>query len=145
MTPPHCAGANSRPASPFRTGVAVPEPVVSAAVTVGRLWLSLGSLGGFTPCPHSPLSCRSPLCSRCFRGALRRTQRLRLKKRLLSQTWHGNPTSEYSKPIQDDYMQLWRKRARLPDAWLPFPFGVIHILSAEQALEYGVVDEVIDR
>ncbi|MBI3868260.1 MAG: hypothetical protein HY299_06975 [Verrucomicrobia bacterium] len=40
---------------------------------------------------------------------------------------------------------LWRKRARLPDSWLPFPFGVIHILSAEQALEYGVVDEVIDR
>jgi ATP-dependent Clp protease protease subunit len=60
-------------------------------------------------------------------------------------TWHGNPPPEYSKPIQDDYMQLWRKRARLPDAWLPFPFGVIHILSAEQALEYGIVDEVIDR
>jgi hypothetical protein len=42
-------------------------------------------------------------------------------------------------------MQLWRKRARLPDSWLPFPFGVMHILSAEQALKYGIVDEVIDR
>jgi len=60
-------------------------------------------------------------------------------------TWNGNPPPEYSKPIQDDYMQLWRKRARLPDSWLPFPFGVFHILSAEQALEYGIVDEVIDR
>jgi len=60
-------------------------------------------------------------------------------------TWRGNPPPEYSKPIQDDYMQLWRKRARLPDAWFPFPFGVIHILSAEQALEYGIVDEVVDR
>ena len=60
-------------------------------------------------------------------------------------TWRGNPPPEYSKPIQDDYMQLWRKRARLPDAGFPFPFGVIHILSAEQALEYGIVDEVIDR
>jgi ATP-dependent protease ClpP protease subunit len=60
-------------------------------------------------------------------------------------TWHGNPPPEYTKPIQDDYMQLWRKRARLPDAWFPFPFGVIHILSAEQALECGIVDEIIDR
>ena len=60
-------------------------------------------------------------------------------------TWRGNPPPEYMKPIQDDYMQLWRKRARLPDSWLPFPFGVLHILSAEQALEYGIVDEVIDR
>ena len=60
-------------------------------------------------------------------------------------TWRGNPPPEYTKPIQDDYTQLWRRRARLPDAWLPFPFGVIHILSAEQALEYGIVDEVIDR
>jgi ATP-dependent Clp protease protease subunit len=60
-------------------------------------------------------------------------------------TWRGNPPPDYTKPIQDDYMQLWRKRARLPDAWLPFPFGVIHMLSAEQALEYGIVDEVIDR
>lgn len=60
-------------------------------------------------------------------------------------TWRGNPPPEYAKPIQDDYMQLWRKRARLPNSWLPFPFGVFHILSAEQALEYGIVDEVIDR
>jgi hypothetical protein len=33
-------GANSRPASPFRGGVAVPERVVSAGVAVGRLTLS---------------------------------------------------------------------------------------------------------
>jgi ATP-dependent Clp protease, protease subunit len=60
-------------------------------------------------------------------------------------TWRGNPPPEYTKPIQDDYTQLWRKRARLPESWLPFPFGVTHFLSAEQALEYGIVDEVIQR
>jgi ATP-dependent Clp protease protease subunit len=60
-------------------------------------------------------------------------------------TWRGNPPREFTQPIQDDYMQLWRKRARLPDSWLPFPFDVHHIVSAEQALEYGIVDEVIDR
>ena len=60
-------------------------------------------------------------------------------------TWNGNPPTEFTKPIQDDYMQLWRKRARLPEAWFPFPYGVSHILSAQQALDYGIVDEVIDR
>jgi len=33
----------------------------------------------------------------------------------------------------------------LPDGWLPLPFGVQHVLSAEQALEYGIVDEIIDK
>jgi len=37
-----CAGANSRPAPPFRCGAAVPERVVWAGVPVGRLWLSGG-------------------------------------------------------------------------------------------------------
>ena len=60
-------------------------------------------------------------------------------------TWGGNPPREYTQPIQDDYMELWRKRARLPASWFPFPYGVLHIVSAEQALEYGIVDEVIDR
>jgi len=73
---------------------------------------------------------------RAFRGAVIMLHGL---------TWRGNPPPEYTKPIQDDYTQLWRKRARLPESWLPLPFGVFHILSAEQALEYGIVDEVIDR
>ncbi len=60
-------------------------------------------------------------------------------------TWRGSPPPEYTQPFQDDYMQLWRKRARLPDSWIPFAFDVHHIVSAEQALEYGIVDEVIDR
>lgn len=60
-------------------------------------------------------------------------------------TFRGNTPPEYTEPIQDWYTQFWRKRARLPDAWLPLPFGVMHILSAEQALEYGIVDEVVGR
>jgi ATP-dependent Clp protease protease subunit len=73
---------------------------------------------------------------RAFRGAVIMIHGL---------TWRGKPPLEYTKPIQDDYTQLWRKRARLPEAWLPLPFGVMHILSAEQALQYGVVDEIIER
>jgi hypothetical protein len=42
MTANKITGANSRPASPFRGGVAVPERVVSAGVVVGRLSLSSG-------------------------------------------------------------------------------------------------------
>lgn len=60
-------------------------------------------------------------------------------------TFRGNPPPEYTEPIQDWYTQFWRKRARLPDSWLPLPFGIMHILSAEQALKYGIVDEVVGR
>jgi len=60
-------------------------------------------------------------------------------------TFRGNPPPEYTTPIQDDYTQFWRKRSRLPDSWLPLPFGIMHIVSADQALEYGIVDEVVGR
>jgi ATP-dependent protease ClpP protease subunit len=60
-------------------------------------------------------------------------------------TFYGNPPAEYRERIQDAHTQFWRKRTRLPDSWLPLPFGIEHILSAEQALEYGIVDEIVDR
>jgi ATP-dependent Clp protease, protease subunit len=44
---------------------------------------------------------------------------------------------------QSIYTQFWRQRTRLPDSWLPLRPNSFHILSAEQALQYGIVDEVI--
>ncbi len=60
-------------------------------------------------------------------------------------TFSGKPPSEFTARIQDAYTYFWRKWSRLPDSWLPLPFGIEDIVSAEQALEYGIVDEVIDR
>jgi ATP-dependent Clp protease protease subunit len=60
-------------------------------------------------------------------------------------TFQGKPPSEFTERIQDAYTQFWRKRSRLPDSWLPLPFGIEHILSAEQALQYGIVDEIVDK
>jgi ATP-dependent Clp protease, protease subunit len=60
-------------------------------------------------------------------------------------TFRGNPPPEFTQPIQDWYTEFWRKRARLPEAWLPLPFDIRHILSAEQALEYGIIDEVVGK
>jgi ATP-dependent Clp protease protease subunit len=73
---------------------------------------------------------------RAFRGAVIVVHGLRS---------HGKPPPELTKLMQDSYAQFWRRRARLPDSWLPLPPGILHFLSAEQALEYGLVDEIIDR
>ena len=57
----------------------------------------------------------------------------------------GKPPADMLQQMQDGYARFWRQRARLPEAWLPLPQDVIHVLSAEQALEYHVVDEIIER
>ena len=57
----------------------------------------------------------------------------------------GKPPPGFVEQIQDAYTDFWRKRSRLPQSWLPLPFNSLHILSAERALEYGIVDEVVDR
>ena len=57
----------------------------------------------------------------------------------------GKPPAGMVQQIQDSYTRFWRTRARLPEAWLPLPPDVLHVLSAEQALEYGLVDEIVER
>jgi len=55
------------------------------------------------------------------------------------------PPTAYVGDIQDSYTDFWHKSAKLPESWLPLPFGIFHILTAEQALKCGIVDEVIDK
>jgi ATP-dependent Clp protease protease subunit len=57
----------------------------------------------------------------------------------------GTPPAGFIDLIQGAYTDFWRKHSKLPEAWLPLPFNIIHVLSAEQALEYGIVDEVVAR
>src|SRR5262249_36183546 len=57
----------------------------------------------------------------------------------------GKPPQGLTQQVQDGYTEFWRKHARLPEAWLPLPRDSKHILTAEQALQYGVVDEVINK
>jgi ATP-dependent Clp protease protease subunit len=47
--------------------------------------------------------------------------------------------------MRNSYEAFWRERAQLPDGWLPFAEGTNHFFSAEQALEYRLVDEVVKR
>ena len=46
--------------------------------------------------------------------------------------------------LHDSYTDFWRRHAHLPDGWLPFPPDILHVLSAEQALQFGIVDEVVE-
>jgi ATP-dependent Clp protease protease subunit len=72
---------------------------------------------------------------RAFRGGLIVVHGLRI---------HGKPPPEYTEHLQDTYTKFWRKRTRLPEDWLPLPPQPNHVLTAEKALEYGLVDEIVD-
>ena len=54
------------------------------------------------------------------------------------------PPVAFVTDVQDSYTEFWRKCTRLPESWLPLPLDSLHILTAEQALKYGIVDEVVD-
>lgn len=56
----------------------------------------------------------------------------------------GSPPPGFAETVQDAYTSFWRRRARLPSAWLPLPHGVTHVLTAEQALEFGVIDRILE-
>jgi ATP-dependent Clp protease protease subunit len=58
---------------------------------------------------------------------------------------HGKPPPDYFEGIQAYYTEFWRRRARLPAAWVPIPPNRTYVLTAEQAKAYGVVDKIIDR
>jgi len=58
---------------------------------------------------------------------------------------YGKPPRDYVERMQEGYTDFWKKKTHLPDAWLPLPHDSFHILTAEQALEYGIVDEVIGK
>lgn len=52
---------------------------------------------------------------------------------------------EFIDGMQDYYTAFWRERARLPADWLPLPQNSLRFLTAEQALEYGLVDRIVAR
>lgn len=56
---------------------------------------------------------------------------------------HDNPPQDFVKVLSEGYDDFWRKHARLPESWFPMWSGTNHFLSAKQALEYGLVDEVV--
>jgi ATP-dependent protease ClpP protease subunit len=58
---------------------------------------------------------------------------------------HGRLPPGVLAQTQSAYTEFWRQRTRLPDTWLPLPPNSIHVLSAEQALQYGLVDEVVGK
>jgi ATP-dependent Clp protease protease subunit len=60
-------------------------------------------------------------------------------------TVHGRAPVEYVNKIQELYTEFWRQHTHLPESWLPLPEAVNHVLSAPQALQYGIADEIVDK
>jgi len=58
---------------------------------------------------------------------------------------NDKPPVDFVTDVQNNYTEFWRKRAKLPPDWLPLPFDSHRILTAEEALKYGIVDEIINR
>jgi len=55
----------------------------------------------------------------------------------------GRPPARYVELTGEIYTAFWRKHARLPQAWLPMPQEKTFVLSAKEALEYGVIDSIV--
>jgi ATP-dependent Clp protease protease subunit len=55
------------------------------------------------------------------------------------------PPAEALADLQVSYADFWRRYTKLPQSWLPLPLDSWHILTAEQALDCGIVDEIIDK
>jgi ATP-dependent protease ClpP protease subunit len=73
---------------------------------------------------------------RAFRGAMVIVHGIKV---------HGRPPAGVVDQIQDGYTRFWRARTRLPESWLPIPPGTLHVLSADQSLQYGIVDEILEQ
>lgn len=43
------------------------------------------------------------------------------------------------------YERIWRDRAALPDDWFPMVGGEEYYLSAQEALQFGLIDEIVAR
>jgi len=56
-----------------------------------------------------------------------------------------HPPAQYVELTQASYTAFWRCRARLPGSWLPIPQGKLLFLTAQQALDYGVIDRIVAR
>jgi ATP-dependent Clp protease protease subunit len=58
---------------------------------------------------------------------------------------HGRFPAGMVDNLQDGYTKFWQAHAKLPSSWLPLPHDITHVLTAEQALQYGVVDAIVER
>jgi ATP-dependent protease ClpP protease subunit len=58
---------------------------------------------------------------------------------------YGRPPPGFKEHFQDAYTDFWHRRANLPESWLPLPDDKLHILSAEEAQQYGIVDEIVGK
>ena len=74
-----------------------------------------------------------------FRGAMIVVHGMKVDRNLRKEH------KDYIDGIQAYYMAFWQQRARLPAQWLPIPLNTLHSLTAEQALEYGLIDTIIER
>jgi len=55
------------------------------------------------------------------------------------------PPARYVELTQEAYTAFWRQHAHLPEDWLPVPPGKLFILSAQEALDYGVIDRILPK
>ncbi|MDJ0785999.1 MAG: ATP-dependent Clp protease proteolytic subunit [Myxococcota bacterium] len=59
---------------------------------------------------------------------------------------HANESDSEERPSElsrGRYEALWRRCARLPEEWFPMTEDVSHYMSPAEALEYGLIDEIL--
>lgn len=58
---------------------------------------------------------------------------------------YGRPPRDLMEHVKEAYTEFWRRRTHLPESWLPLPDDKKYYLTAEQALKYGIVDEIVGK
>ena len=57
----------------------------------------------------------------------------------------GHLPRKYSELLYTNVDGFWKHYAHLPESWVPIPPGKWYVLTAEEALKYGVIDKIIER
>jgi ATP-dependent Clp protease, protease subunit len=60
-------------------------------------------------------------------------------------TMRGTPPQGFVEKLEVELNAFWRTHARLPETWFPLTGATNHVLTAAEALSYGLVDEVVKR
>lgn len=117
------------PGGEFKSAKAIAYVMANLGCTVNTYALSECNSGG------AVLLAAGTGKRRAFKGAVIVVHGVRVR---------GNPPEKFIEEIMKAHDDFWRRRAKLPAEWLPMGQGKEYVLSAAEALNYGIVDEVIE-
>jgi ATP-dependent Clp protease, protease subunit len=117
------------PGGQFKAAMAIEQVMRSLRAKVNTYALSECNSGG------ALLLAAGTGKRRAFRGGLIVVHAIKVVRQ---------PPEDFTQGIQKAHDDFWRAHAKLPEEWLPLKEGNEYVLTADEALKYGVVDEIVE-